>query len=54
MDEWHEPSPGQSQPLCEFYILMLRSVVSAQAQYIRDLERRLAGDPLTHGFLLEL
>lgn len=52
MDEsFHRPSPGQSQNLCDFYIMMLRSIVYWQNAQIMDMQRRLDGKPITQKFL---
>ncbi len=50
MTDLHAPSPGNS-PLCEFYLLMQRSIIEAQGKLIADLQRRLDGQPITQTFI---
>lgn len=64
MTDIHAPVPGNA-PLCEFYLLMQRDIIEAQANLIlalqavvgpqgsliADLQRRLAGEPITRVFL---
>ena len=48
------PGEGQTQPLCELYITILRGIIDAQARLIADQARRLAGDPLTSEFVVNI
>jgi hypothetical protein len=43
----HTAPAGQSQPLCDLYVDVLRSMLLAADKRIADLERRLAGQPVT-------
>lgn len=45
--DFHRPCPGQTETLCDLYINVLRGVIEHQSRLIADLQRRVAGKPVT-------
>ncbi len=45
------PVPGQSQPLCQHYLTLLKGLNAALAVQVADLQRQLAGEPVTWQFV---
>lgn len=50
-DNFHRPCPGQSQPVCELYILLLRGIIEHQAHLIADYVRREQGGRVTQEWI---
>lgn len=45
--DFHKPCPGQTETLCDLYINVLRGIIEHQSRLIADLQRRVAGEPVT-------
>lgn len=50
-DDFHKPALGQSMATCEYYIMMLKSIITAQGLFIQDLQRQAAKKPITYTWI---